>query len=157
MIDKKYDIMILSGGFDPIHKGHVRMFKAAKNMAHKVILGLNSDSWLVRKKGKTFMNWAERAEILRGFKYIDEVVAFNDDDEEQEINAEDILEEFARIYKNDPELQEMLGQDPDKYTLEEKLSINQAYKKGGGVAGLAEIIDDESDEEEEQQLDNNGA
>jgi len=80
-----------------------------------------------------------------------------DDDEEQEINAEDILEEFARIYKNDPELQEMLGQDPDKYTLEEKLSINQAYKKGGGVAGLAEIIDDESDEEEEQQLDNNGA
>jgi len=59
MNEKKYDIMILSGGFDPIHKGHVRMFKAAKNMAYKVIVGLNSDKWLVNKKGKSFMNWAE--------------------------------------------------------------------------------------------------
>ena len=50
MLDKKYDIMILSGGFDPVHKGHVRMFKGAKAQANKVIVGANSDKWLVRKK-----------------------------------------------------------------------------------------------------------
>ena len=61
---KKYDIIILSGGFDPVHRGHINLLKAAKNMAHKVIVGINSDSWLVNKKSKTFMNWAERAEIV---------------------------------------------------------------------------------------------
>jgi hypothetical protein len=59
------------------------------------------------------------------------------------------VKEFANLYDNDPELQEMLGEYPDRYTLEEKLSIIQAYKKGGGVQGLAEIIDDEEDDEEQ--------
>ena len=57
--NKKYDIVVVSGGFDPVHKGHIRMFKAAKNMGHKVICGLNSNQWLVNKKGKAFMSFAE--------------------------------------------------------------------------------------------------
>lgn len=69
-------------------------------------------------------------------------------DEAEEIDEQYIVKEFANLYDNDPELQEMLGEFPDRYTLEEKLSIIQAYKKGGGVQGLAEIIDDEEDEEE---------
>ena len=40
---KQYDIVVVSGGFDPVHKGHVRMFKAAKALGHKVVCGLNSD------------------------------------------------------------------------------------------------------------------
>ena len=47
---KKYDIVIVSGGFDPVHKGHVRMFKGAKELGHKVIAGANSDKWLVNRK-----------------------------------------------------------------------------------------------------------
>lgn len=94
MIEKKYDIMILSGGFDPVHKGHVRMFKAAKNMAYKVIVGLNSDAWLVRKKGKIFMNWSERAEILKAFKYIDEVFPFGDSDN----TAMELLVRIKNLY-----------------------------------------------------------
>jgi cytidyltransferase-like protein len=77
---KKYDIVILSGGFDPVHKGHVRMFNSAKEMGHKVIVGVNSDTWLVRKKGRSFMNFSERAEILKSFRSVDEVMSFNDDD-----------------------------------------------------------------------------
>ena len=45
-------IIILSGGFDPIHKGHVRMFKSAKDFG-EVFVGLNSDDWLIRKKFST--------------------------------------------------------------------------------------------------------
>jgi len=76
---KKYDIVVVSGGFDPVHKGHIRMFKAAKNMAHKVICGLNSNQWLVNKKGKSFMSFSERSEILQSIRYIDEVMSFKDD------------------------------------------------------------------------------
>ena len=74
-------IIILSGGFDPVHIGHVRMFKAAKEEDAIVIVGANSDAWLTRKKGKPFMEESERIEILEGFKYIDYVYTFNDDDD----------------------------------------------------------------------------
>ena len=71
--NKKFDIVVVSGGFDPVHKGHIRMFKGAKNLGHKVICGLNSDKWLVNKKGKSFMSFSERAEILESIKYIDDI------------------------------------------------------------------------------------
>jgi hypothetical protein len=51
----------------------------------------------------------------------------------EEIDEQDIIKEFANLYDNDPALQQMLGEFPERYTLEEKLSIIQAYKKGGGV------------------------
>ena len=54
------NIVILSGGFDPVHIGHVRMFREASQFGHYVIVGLNSDDWLTRKKGKPFMPWEER-------------------------------------------------------------------------------------------------
>ena len=91
---KRYDIMILSGGFDPVHKGHIRMFKAAKNMAHKVIVGLNSDSWLVSKKDKCFMNYAERAEVISAFRNVDQVMQFSDADG----TALDLLSRVQRLY-----------------------------------------------------------
>jgi len=53
------------------------------------------------------------------------------------------------MYQGDAELKQMLGEYPDRYSLEEKCSIVQAYKKGGGVQGLADIIDDEEDSENE--------
>jgi len=55
------------------------------------------------------------------------------------------------MYYNDAELKQMLGEFPDRYSLEEKCSIVQAYKKGGGVQGLADIIDDEDESGEEEQ------
>ena len=65
----KKNIIILSGGFDPVHKGHIRMFKSAKNLGD-VVVGLNSDEWLIRKKNKLFMPFSERKEILESIKYI---------------------------------------------------------------------------------------
>ena len=58
------NVILVSGGFDPVHKGHIRMFREAANMGANVIVGLNSDDWLTRKKGKPFMEFEERKEIL---------------------------------------------------------------------------------------------
>ena len=82
-------IIIVSGGFDPVHVGHIRMFKDAANMADKdarvnqgkVIVALNSDEWLERKKGKAFMPFEERKEILKSIQYVSNVIAFDDSDE----------------------------------------------------------------------------
>jgi len=78
---KPYDIVVVSGGFDPLHKGHVRLFNESKKLGHKLICGLNSDKWLVKKNKMVYMNFGERAEIISSFKSVDEVISFNDDDD----------------------------------------------------------------------------
>ena len=86
----------MSGGFDPVHKGHIRMFREAANLSINVIVGLNSDKWLTRKKGKPFMNWDERAEILQSCKYINQVLPFDDSDE----TANDIIKQVCSLYRD---------------------------------------------------------
>ena len=91
------NVIIVSGGFDPIHKGHLRMFREASNLGHQVIVGLNSDKWLTRKKGKPFMEFEERKEILEGFKYVNQVIPFDDTDE----SACDLIKRVHSIYDGD--------------------------------------------------------
>ena len=93
----KKNIIILSGGFDPVHKGHIRMFKEA-SMNGMVIAGLNSDGWLIRKKGKFFMPFIERKEILESIKYIDLVKSFNDIDDTACNLIEKINNEYSDNY-----------------------------------------------------------
>ena len=93
----KKNIIILSGGFDPVHKGHIRMFKEA-SMNGMVIAGLNSDDWLIRKKGKFFMPFIERKEILESIKYIDLVKSFNDNDDTACNLIEKINNEYSDKY-----------------------------------------------------------
>jgi len=73
-------IVLVTGGFDPLHSGHIEYFKAARQMGDRLVVGLNSDAWLARKKGRPFMTWEERASIIKNLKMVDDVVAFNDDD-----------------------------------------------------------------------------
>ena len=74
------NVVVLSGGFDPLHDGHIEMFKEARNNYDKVLVGLNSDDWLVRKKGRAFMSFDVRSSILDSCQYIDEVFSFDDSD-----------------------------------------------------------------------------
>ena len=90
------NVIIVSGGFDPVHKGHIRMFREAANLGHQVIIGLNSDDWLTRKKGKPFMKWEERAEILESCKFVTQVLSMDDTDD----TASDIIKQVANLYKN---------------------------------------------------------
>lgn len=64
----------VSGGFDPLHIGHVRMFEAARNLGDKLVVIMNNDHWLRAKKGFTFMPQKERAEIIRHLPFVDRVV-----------------------------------------------------------------------------------
>lgn len=73
-------VVLVTGGFDPLHSGHLAYFKAAKKLGDKLIVGINSDSWLERKKGKNFLPLSERYEIVSALKYVDNCILFNDED-----------------------------------------------------------------------------
>lgn len=66
--------VLVSGGFDPVHIGHVRMFIEAKGLGDRLVVLVNNDNWLQTKKGFVFMPEAERVEIIRAFRCVDEVV-----------------------------------------------------------------------------------
>jgi cytidyltransferase-like protein len=73
-------IVLCTGGFDPLHSGHTDYFCAARELGDKLIVGVNSDAWLTRKKGKAFMPWEERANVIAHMHVVDRVINFNDDD-----------------------------------------------------------------------------
>ncbi len=74
-----HDTVAVSGGMDPVHKGHVRMIQEAAQFGDVIVI-LNSDDWLMRKKGFVFMSWEERAEILESIKGVTKVVRVDDTD-----------------------------------------------------------------------------
>ena len=73
-------LVLVTGGFDPLHSGHIAYFRAAKQLGDTLVVGVNSDACLVRKKGRAFMPWDERMNIVKNIKDVDFVLEFNDDD-----------------------------------------------------------------------------
>ena len=91
-------IVIVSGGFDPIHSGHLEYFNSAKKLGDKLIVALNSDDWLTRKKGKYFMPFDERKAIVENLKMVDYVLDFDDDELGSAVNA---LLKAKNMYKDE--------------------------------------------------------
>jgi D-beta-D-heptose 7-phosphate kinase/D-beta-D-heptose 1-phosphate adenosyltransferase len=89
-------IVLVTGGFDPVHSGHIAYFKAARALGDMLLVGLNSDEWLVRKKGRAFMPWNERLCIVNNLAMVDEVYTFNDDDE----SAKHFIQQVRAHYPN---------------------------------------------------------
>ena len=108
-------VIVVSGGFDPIHSGHIAYFKSAKSNGDKLIVALNSDSWLEKKKGKFFMPFHERKIIIESIKFVDEVVGFKDDTKGSCING---LEEIKKSYPDD-DIYFANGGDRDKKNIPE--------------------------------------
>ena len=75
------EVSLVTGGFDPIHSGHIAYFKRAKDLSNYLIVGLNGDPWLTRKKGQYFQSFTERADIIRHLDMVDAVISWDDSDE----------------------------------------------------------------------------
>ena len=73
-------VVLVTGGFDPLHSGHIEYFKAAKALGNILVVGVNSDAWLERKKGRAFMPSNERIAIIENLKMVDHCILFDDSD-----------------------------------------------------------------------------
>ena len=126
---KKEKTIAVSGGFDPIHVGHVRMIQAASKIGDVVVI-LNSDDWLERKKGYKFMPWEERAEIIRAIHGVVNVVPVYDTDNtvcetlrhlKEDMNLDYFANGGDRVLTNTPEMD-----------LCKKIGIEMLWNVGGG-------------------------
>ena len=73
--------VLVTGGFDPLHSGHIEYFKEAKKLGDVLVVGINSDEWLTRKKGRPFMPFQERLAIIRELANVDDIISFDDSDD----------------------------------------------------------------------------
>jgi len=107
------NIILISGGFDPIHSGHINLIKAAGFYGDVVVL-LNSDNWLRNKKGKEFLPFNERKTIILSIKKVIDVIKFDDTDK----TCLDGIKKAIEKYKN-KEIKFANGGDRDNSTTPE--------------------------------------
>lgn len=89
-------IVLVTGGFDPLHSGHIEYIKAAKALGNILVVGVNSDAWLERKKGRAFMPGTERIAIIENLKMVDHCILFNDSDG----SAREAIRNVKMMYPN---------------------------------------------------------
>ena len=75
------NVVLVTGGFDPLHSGHIEYFIEAKKLGDKLVVGVNTDAWLKRKKGRPFMPGGERISIIKNLSMVDHCLLFGDDDD----------------------------------------------------------------------------
>ena len=89
-------VVIVSGGFDPLHSGHISYLESAKRLGDHLVVALNSDDWLTKKKGRPFMSFEERAGIIERLEMVDTVWGFDDSDG----SAKAALEQAKKAYEH---------------------------------------------------------
>lgn len=89
-------IVLVTGGFDPVHSGHLEYIKSARSLGDMLVVGVNSDAWLTRKKGRAFMPWTERSAIIGAMRGVDQVIEFDDSDN----SAKDAIRQVRALYPN---------------------------------------------------------
>ncbi|MBU1199815.1 MAG: adenylyltransferase/cytidyltransferase family protein [Nanoarchaeota archaeon] len=135
--------VVVSGGFDPIHIGHVRLFNNAKRLGDRLIVVVNNDSWLKAKKGYFFMPEEERAEIIRNLRSVDEVVLTKHKPEPDDMSVCHELREIKPdIFANGGDRK--AGNIPE-YKLCRKLGIEMVFNIGGKkIQSSSELVADAS-------------
>lgn len=128
----KKKISIVSGGFDPIHEGHVSLIEEASKFSDILIIALNSDDWLKRKKGKAFMSFFQRKIVLESVRYVDYVIGFDDADN----SASHAIEKVRDTYP-DAIIYFCNGGDRTNTNVPEieickKLDVKMLFNVGGG-------------------------
>lgn len=87
-------VVVITGGFDPLHSGHIDYIKAARKLGQVLIVGVNSDEWLVRKKGRSFMPFEERVDIVQSIQEVEYAIPFDDSDN----SGKDAIAWARRVY-----------------------------------------------------------
>ena len=124
------NIVLVTGGFDPVHSGHIAYFKEAKKLGNYLIVGLNSDNWLKRKKGNFFLPFKERAEVLNNITFIDEVIDFDDSNNTAIDAIEKCLSLFDKVvFANGGDRQK--GYVPEYDYFEKNNKVKFEYGIGG--------------------------
>lgn len=120
-------VVLVTGGFDPLHSGHLKYFKDAAALGDVLVVGLNSDDWLTRKKGRPFMPFEERYAIINSIKGVDMVLKFNDTDN----SARDAINQVKSLY---PESKVIFanGGDRNKTNIPEMDVADVIFKFGVG-------------------------
>ncbi len=91
-------IVLVTGGFDPLHSGHIAYFNAAKELGDILVVGVNSDDWLRRKKGREFMPGNERVTIIENLKMVDHCILFDDSDG----SAKEAIKNVRKLFPTSP-------------------------------------------------------
>ena len=130
MNNKNQIVVAVSGGFDPVHIGHIRMFKEAKALGDKLVVIMNNDNWLKTKKGYCVMYEKQRAEILESIRYVDEVVITNHkvDDPDRSV-CEALRELNPDIFANGGD---RFADNIPEFKLCKGLDIELVFNVGGG-------------------------
>lgn len=92
----KHKIILATGGFDPVHEGHIKYLQSARNLGDMLVVGLNSDDWLIRKKGYAFQNALTRMVVMSNLKMVDDVLLMDDTDGTAIRFIEECLERYGR-------------------------------------------------------------
>lgn len=127
------NIVLTTGGFDPVHSGHIEYFKQARQLGDKLIVGLNSDAWLTRKKSKPFMPMTERSKVVSSIRYVDEVI---DDFDDTDNTSCDAIRKVRAMYPNDHIIfanggDRGQGNTPEQLLTDEIGNLSFAYGVGG--------------------------
>lgn len=139
--DKTQIVVAVSGGFDPVHPGHVRLFRDAKALGHKLVVILNNDNWLKKKKGYIFMPEAERKEVIESIRFVDEVVITKHGENPEDMGVGNELKHLKpNIFAN--------GGDRTKKNVPEwdvckKINCKMVYGvgKGGKIQSSSALVD----------------
>jgi cytidyltransferase-like protein len=140
--NKKKKIVMVSGGFDPIHIGHVRMMQEAKKLGDKLIVVINNDNWIRKKKGKEFMPEHDRKEIIEALAGVDEVfLSGHKKNTKDRSVCEEIKKIRPHIFANGGD-RKPDGDPIPEVTVCKKLGIEIVYNvgRGGKVRSSSDLL-----------------
>ncbi|RME30762.1 hypothetical protein D6789_04685 [Candidatus Woesearchaeota archaeon] len=132
-------VVAVSGGFDPVHIGHVRLFDAAKKLGDKLVVIVNNDNWLLAKKGFVFMPEEERKAIIEFLRPVDEVVLTTHPPQPNDMSVCDTLRQLRPdIFANGGDRK---ADNIPEYQLCDELGIKMVFNVGGGkIQSSSELV-----------------
>ena len=129
----KTKVIIATGGFDPLHSGHISYLASARRLGDFLVVGLNSDDWLIRKKGNYFLPFLERYVIISNLRMVDRAIGFNDKDE----TAIDCIREVRRMFPEDDLIfangGDRTAENIPEQVIADELKVKFAFGVGGNT------------------------